>query len=217
VRTAAVLPVKRLPLAKSRLGGTLGADDRRELALAMAGDVVAALAACPAIELIVLVSSEPAAAQIAAAAGAVVVDDGGGEPGQSHAVALGIARAESEGAERVLCVPGDTPALDPAELSALLAEAEAEVVIVPDRHGTGTNGLLLTPPAAIAPAFGPDSRARHSSLADQAGRSWQIAQPPSLTLDIDTGADLAELRARLAASAALAANTRRVLAGEGPP
>ena len=62
VRTAAVLPVKRLPLAKSRLGGTLGADDRRELALAMAGDVVAALArARDRTDRVV--SSEPAAAR----------------------------------------------------------------------------------------------------------------------------------------------------------
>jgi len=214
VRTAAVLPVKRLPLAKRRLGETLGADDRRELALAMAGDVVAALDACPQIDLIVLVSSEPEIARVAAAAGAVLVDDGGGEPGQSHAVTAGIQRAQRDGAERVLCVPGDAPTLDPVELTALLEDATAEVVIVPDRHGTGTNGLLLTPPTAIAPAFGPGSRARHGSLAQAAGRSWQISEPRSLTLDIDTGADLAELRARLDATAELAARTRRVLAGE---
>src|SRR4029077_13511971 len=98
--------------------------------------------------------------------GALVVKDSA-EESQSAAVALGVERARLEGVERVLCVPGDCAALDPAELDALLNSSDPadtgvaidapEVVIVPDRHGTGTNGLLLGPPDAIAPRFGPDS------------------------------------------------------------
>ena len=71
------------------------------------------------------------------------------------------------GADRALLVPGDCPALDPGEVSALLAHT-APVVIVPDRHGTGTNALLLAPPDAIAPSFGPGSFARHAALAGAA-------------------------------------------------
>jgi len=215
VRTVAVLPIKNLPLAKRRLGEALDERQRRELALAMAGDVIDALEACPEIDLTVIVSSEPDVAPLAAAAQAPLVDDGGGEPGQSQAVAAGISRALEEGATRVLCVPGDCPSLDPSELTALLLEADAEVVIVPDRHGTGTNGLLLAPPDAIEPAFGPGSRERHQALAERAGRSSAVFEPPSLTLDIDTGADLAELRARLDGSGSLARRTRRLLAQEG--
>ena len=77
------------------------------------------------------------------------------------------------GATRVLLVPGDCPALDPAELDELLEDAEGvatpDVVVVPDRHGDGTNALLLTPPDAIQPAFGPGSRERHERLAQEAG------------------------------------------------
>ena len=40
---------------------------------------------------------------------------------------------------------------------------------MPDRHGTGTNALLLTPPDVIEPSFGDDSRARHERLAQEAG------------------------------------------------
>jgi coenzyme F420-0:L-glutamate ligase/coenzyme F420-1:gamma-L-glutamate ligase len=61
-----------------------------------------------------------------------------------------------------------------------------EVVVVPDRHGTGTNGLLLTPPDAIAPAFGPGSCERHRALALAAGVAFRLERPPSLLLDIDT-------------------------------
>ena len=114
----------------------------------------------------------------------------------------------------MLCIPGDCPALDPAELDALLraprrADAAARVVIVPDRHGTGTNGLLLTPPDAIEPSFGPGSCERHRALAHAAGAACRVERPPSLLLDIDTGADLAALRERLAGrSDARAAHAR---------
>jgi len=85
-----------------------------------------------------------------------------------------------DGIERVLCVPGDCPTLDPAELNALLRAdsaggGEREVVIVPDRHGTGTNGLLLAPPDAIAPSFGPGSCERHRALALAAGQRLVVA------------------------------------------
>ena len=43
-------------------------------------------------------------------------------------------------------------------------------MIVPDRHGSGTNALLLDPPTVITPAFGPGSFARHAALAAAAGR-----------------------------------------------
>ena len=82
---------------------------------------------------------------------------------------------------------------------------------MPDRHGTGTNGLLLTPPNAIAPSFGPDSRARHERLARDAGADCRIERPASLLLDIDTGEDLAVLRARLTGEPVRAPRTRAVL------
>jgi 2-phospho-L-lactate guanylyltransferase len=85
------------------------------------------------------------------------------------------------------------------------------VVIVPDRHGTGTNGLLLSPPDAIRPSFGPGSAARHRALARAAAASWRFERVPSLLLDIDTGEDLAALRERLASTGSSAVHTRTVL------
>jgi 2-phospho-L-lactate guanylyltransferase len=84
-------------------------------------------------------------------------------------------------------------------------------VIVPDRHGSGTNGLLLTPADAIPPSFGPDSCARHRALARAAGVACRLERPASLLLDIDTGADLTVLRERLALAHARAPHTRAVL------
>ncbi len=214
MRTAAILPVKRFAQAKQRLGVSVADPLRLELARAMVGDVLAALAATPSIELRIVVTDELSVADEARTQGAIVLADTA-QSGQSAAVALGIQRAISDGIERVLCIPGDCPTLDPVELMALLGaslEEEAgllntprrmepgettEVVIVPDRHGTGTNGLLLTPPDVIPPSFGPDSCERHTALAVAAGVPSRIERPASLLLDIDTGEDLAVLRGRL--------------------
>ena len=200
MRTAAILPVKRFALAKQRLGEALPADWRRELAAMMVADVLDALHATPELDAIVVVTNEPAAASAAERVGASVIPDET-ESGQSPAAQAGVGYAVREGAERVLLVPGDCPAVDPREVAALLpATAEPRVVIVPDRHGSGTNALVLTPPEVIAASFGPGSRARHEALAAEAGVQCTVAQPASLLLDIDTGADLGALRERLAAN-----------------
>jgi 2-phospho-L-lactate guanylyltransferase len=86
------------------------------------------------------------------------------------------------------------------------------VAVIPDRHGTGTNGLLMAPPDAIGPAFGPDSCERHLDRAGRAG--WRPVREglPSLALDLDTPDDLEELRARLAPDPDAAPQTASVLA-----
>jgi 2-phospho-L-lactate guanylyltransferase len=175
MKTFAVLPVKRFGRAKSRLGGL----DRAALAEAMVGDVLEALAQVPELEVIV-VSCEPSIE-------ATVRDPV--EAGHNSAALLGIREAMARGAERVLLVPGDCPALDPDDLRDLLSTRE-RVAIVPDRHGTGTNALLLTPPDAFVPSFGPGSFARHRELA---GPSARVAELPSLMHDVDTLDDLLTL------------------------
>ena len=207
MRTAAVLPVKSYARAKQRLGDAIG--ERRELAAAMVADVLEALAAVPELDDVVVVTAEPLAARAAEEAGAHVVDDPE-EAGQSVAASRGIDAALVRGAGRVLLVPGDCPALDPREVTALLAR-RGGVVIVPDRHGSGTNALLLEPPQVMPPSFGAGSFARHAALARAAGAEIKVAELPSLSLDVDTPADLAALRAALDARPDTAARTRAVL------
>ncbi len=211
MRTAAILPVKRLHRAKSRLGASVAEELRGELARAMVGDVLVVLSQTQAIERTIVVTSDGPVAATASCLGALVIQDTA-EENQSAAVALGVQAAIAERFARVLCIPGDCPVLDPAELDSLLAGiAEPEAVIIPDRHGTGTNGLLLTPPNAIAPSFGPGSCERHLALAGAAGAACRIERLPSLLLDIDTGEDLDVLRERLSSEHTRAPRTRAVL------
>src|SRR5215469_15055950 len=119
VRTAAILPVKRFRAAKQRLGASVGEKRRAELARAMVADVLGALARSASLQLLIVVTDEPSVAMAAREQGAVVLADTA-DAGQSTAVEIGVRHALAEGIERVLCVPGDCPALDPRELEQLL-------------------------------------------------------------------------------------------------
>jgi 2-phospho-L-lactate/phosphoenolpyruvate guanylyltransferase len=191
MRTLAVLPVKSFGRAKQRLGAAVEGVERADLAQAMVGDVLEALHAVRGLDGVIVVSGQ-------SLPGVEVVHDPV-EAGQSAAAERGVRAAVARGAQRVLLVPGDCPALDPAEVDELLATAGAGVVIVPDRHGSGTNALLIDPPTALTPAFGPGSFARHAVLAHAAGARVRIGRLPSLELDVDTPGDLEALRAALAA------------------
>lgn len=212
--TVAILPVKRFGAAKQRLDRGLSSGTRRALAEAMITDVLVALRRCAGIDTVLVVTAEPAAEALARGYGADVVEEAE-DHGHSEAALAGIAEAVERGASRVLLVPGDCPALRPEEVDELLARrpggGRPEVVVVPDRHGTGTNALLLTPPGAMAPSFGPGSRERHEAAAREAGAAVEVAEVPSLMLDVDTVDDLEALRDALGAGTGGAAHTRGML------
>jgi 2-phospho-L-lactate guanylyltransferase len=209
--TFAIVPVKRFRAAKQRLDDDLSAGTRRALTEAMVTDVLVALRRSERVDRVVVVTAEPAAEALGRGYGADVIEERD-DHGHSEAALVGIADAVERGADRVLLVPGDCPALRPAEVDALLAAAASPgVVVVPDRHGTGTNALVLSPPGAMAPSFGPGSRERHEAAARAAGLEPRIVEAQSLMLDIDTGADLDALRDVLDAGTGGAAHTRGML------
>jgi 2-phospho-L-lactate guanylyltransferase len=211
VKATAVLPVKRLYAAKQRLAAGLDGEQRRTLAAAMVADVLEAIGAARTIERTILVSGDPVAQELAASAGAEVVPDPE-DAGHVEAALAGIARAEVEGAECVVLLPGDCPLLDPRELDRLLTGLpERYVGIVPDRHGSGTNALALRPPNAIAPAFGEGSCTRHVALAREAGIAFGVEELASLGLDLDTPADVIALTRELEARPGRARRTAKAL------
>jgi 2-phospho-L-lactate guanylyltransferase len=210
VNATAVLPVKRFDAAKQRLAG-LDEERRRELAGAMVADVLEAIGKARAIDRLIVVTGDPLAQELASGAGAEVVPDPE-DAGHVEAAQAGIARAEVEGAERVVLLAGDCPLLDPRELDRLLTGIPGSYVgIVPDRHGTGTNALLLNPPDAIVPAFGEGSRDRHVEAARQAGVPFGIEELPSIELDLDTPADVIALTRELAKQPKRARRTAKAL------
>ncbi len=182
--------------AKSRMAGTLSADQRSTLALAMLADV---LAVCQQVRGLVAgtvaVVDKPAARAVALRSGALpIADPGTGD--MNAAVSAGVAAARQRGAGSVLVVPGDVPLISPVDLQALVDSAGAApraVVIGSSRDGQGTNALLLRPPAVIPPAFGPPSVGRHVQMGLAAGAHTVVRPGLGLALDVDTPDDLAAL------------------------
>jgi 2-phospho-L-lactate/phosphoenolpyruvate guanylyltransferase len=211
LNATAVLPVKRFNAAKQRLAAGLGGEQRRTLAAAMVADVLEAIGEARTVERTIVVSGDPVAQELAAGTGAEVVPDPE-DGGHVEAALAGIARAEVEGARCVVLLAGDCPLLDPRELDRLLTGIpERYVGVVPDRHGSGTNALALSPPDAIVPAFGPGSCARHVAAARAAGIPFGVEELASLGLDLDTPADVIALTRELASGSGRARRTARAL------
>jgi 2-phospho-L-lactate/phosphoenolpyruvate guanylyltransferase len=211
MHTPAILPIKNLDHAKQRLAPGLGPTPRRALVESMFSDTLVALRRSQALSEVIVVSSDSRAQRIAEGYGADVIEDT--EAGHSEATLLGVARAQELGADRVLLLPADCPMVDPVELDRLATwqTPERAVLVVPDRHGTGTNALLLQPPDVMAPSFGEGSHARHLGDARGAGIAAETVELPSLALDIDTPEDLAAVQEALGSSRGGAAHTRGML------
>lgn len=213
-RVCVILPIKPFDDAKERLATGLDPAARRTIAEAMVRDVFAALAQAREVDAVVVVSAEPRIAEIAGeVATAVIADE---RTGHSDAARAGVAWAIEHDCDKVVMLPGDCPLLDPQELDDLIVrtrEDRVEFVVIPDRMGTGTNGLVIKPPDAVSPSFGPDSRQRHIALGLAAGRRTAEHEVPSLALDLDTAEDLLELAEALAGGESDAVNTEQVVAG----
>jgi 2-phospho-L-lactate guanylyltransferase len=206
--------MKSLANAKQRLGQALERGSRRSLVQAMFSDVLGALRRAEGIDAIAVVTDDVVAESLASGDRVAVLPDGR-EDGQSHATGVGISYAREQGYKRVLLVPGDTPLINPVEIEELLARCERDdigVAIVPDRHGTGTNALVIAPPEAFPPSFGPESLERHLAIARGAGLVHRVESVPSLALDVDTPSDLAALWAAFDESRRGAQRTRGALA-----
>jgi 2-phospho-L-lactate/phosphoenolpyruvate guanylyltransferase len=210
LHTTAIVPVKGLTVANGRLNGLLSAEERNELAEALFLDLIVKLPRCRCIDDALVVTADASIARQARWFGHKVLLQKADE-GHSEAATAGARAAMAEGAQRVAMLPVDCPTLDTEELDAHIGRSPRTVLIIPDRHGTGTNGLVLAPPDVFLPAFGPDSCARHVSRARAAGISFALEKVDSMGIDLDTAEDYTLLRDRLLLDPQPAPRTAKVL------
>ena len=210
LQTTAIVPVKGLSDANGRLNGTLAADERYRLAEALFLDLIVKLPRSRCIDDILVVTADPSVARQARWFGHKVLEQKSDE-GHSEAAAAGARAAMAEGAARVVMLPVDCPTLDIEELDAHVGRSHRTALIVPDRHGTGTNALVLAPPDVFLPVFGPDSCGRHVSRARASGISFALEELESLAMDLDTPEDMSLLRDRLLLDPQPAPRTAEVL------
>lgn len=194
----AVVPVRALEGAKSRLGEALDAEERRDLVVGLLRRTLAELEATTDIDRTIVISADEEVLAIARSAGATPLRQTGG--GLNAALDQARAAAVDLGATALLVVPGDLPTVDARAIRAVLdaRPPRSSVVLVSDRHGRGTNVLLLAPPDVVPFAFGGDSRLAHATLARAVGAAYVEVDGP-LTLDLDTPDDLILARERTGA------------------
>ena len=193
----AVIPVGALDGAKSRLGEVLDAEERHDLVLRLADATIRAAVATPGIADTLVITPDDTVRGLALAAGARPIRQ------RSRGLNAGLREARGEalaaGAAAVLILPIDLPNVTPSALAAVVDTLAGEpgplVAIVPDRHGRGTNALLLAPPDVIDFHFGGDSRAAHVAAATAAGARIEELDGP-LRQDLDTPDDLLASQAR---------------------
>ena len=210
LHTTAIVPVKGLSAAHGRLNGLVTEDERTRLAEALFLDLIVKLPRSRCIDDVMVVTSDASIARQAGWFGHKVLVQEQDE-GHAEAAAAGALAAMAEGAQRVAMLPVDCPMLDTDELDAHLGRSHRTALIVPDRHGTGTNALMLNPPDLFLPAFGEDSCARHVSRARATGQSFALEAVESLAIDLDTPEDFTLLRDRLLLDPHPAPRTAKVL------
>lgn len=192
----AVIPVGALAGAKSRLGKVLDAEERHDLVLRLADATIRAAVATPGIAETLVITPDDTVRGLALAAGARPLLQ------RSRGLNAGLREARDEalaaGATAMLILPIDLPQVSPAAIGAVidpLRDAPGPLVaLVPDRHGRGTNALLLVPPDVIDLHFGGDSRAAHVEAAAAAGARVVELDGP-LRQDLDTAEDLLAVQA----------------------
>lgn len=191
--TIAVVPIRGLTEAKTRLAGTLPPELRETLTWRMLRGVVRAALAAP-VEAVVVVSPDPDALELVGSLDERVVplvqaDD---TPGLDAAVDRGRAWALDHDVDRMLVLFGDLPLLSADDVRSIAA-LEAPVVLAPDRAGTGTNALMLrlTVPStrSFTFSYGPQSFVRHRTEAERLGLNLAVTATPGTAVDLDTPDD----------------------------
>lgn len=185
----AIVPIKKLSQAKTRLTPILRASECAALAECMLRDVLTALTTTPQINQVVLFSNDNGVAGIAQEFDCRVLQE---EPGTNLCDGLNHAAAQlgSEGVDNLLIVHGDLPMIKNTDVTGLLDRYEEGLVICPAGVDGGTNALIINPTDALPFQFGVDSAQKHMTAASVLNIKAKQIHIPAFSHDIDTPDDL---------------------------
>jgi 2-phospho-L-lactate guanylyltransferase len=189
--TVAIIPVGALDGAKSRLGDVLDAEERLDLTLRLARATIGAAVAAARIDEVLVITPDDAVRSLATELGARPIRQR--DSGLNQGLAAARDEALAAGATAILILPIDLPDVTADAIDAVAGQLDERdrplVAIVPDRHGRGTNALLIAPPDAIGLCFGGASSSAHEASARAVGARLIVLGGP-LALDLDTPEDL---------------------------
>jgi 2-phospho-L-lactate/phosphoenolpyruvate guanylyltransferase len=190
--TFALLPVKPLRQAKSRLARALKPPIRAALVRAIFSRTLDVLEQVERLAGTIVVSRDVTILELARqrqdVTGLAEADSG-----LNPAIMQGAQWAVTHGGGSIVIVPVDLPWIAPADIEALidLATEPRCLVIAPDRHDDGTNLMLVRPPDALRFAYGAASFDAHRAQAAERGLHVYIYRSPTSGFDLDVPDDLA--------------------------
>ena len=194
----AIIPVKPLKNAKSRLSPVLLPDQRFELAQAMLRHVLSVTTTIRPVTGVLVVSRDTKALAIAREMGAKTLQEGA-ISNLNPALMRATLVVQSWRADAVLVLPADLPFINSQDIRGMIELAvDRSIVIATDSASDGTNALLVRPPGAIEFEYGPGSFQRHIGSAAAAGLQAYTYESERLALDIDLPEDLATYQRILA-------------------
>ena len=187
-----IVPAKPFREAKSRLAAVMTEAERITLSAALLERTLHTASESGLFAQIVVVSRDPAALTVASKHGAIALREERADLNVALTQAADFASAA--GATAALLLPADLPHLrvaDLHDLAAAFTDARS-AVIAPSRDG-GTNALFTPLPGPFAFAFWPDSCRMQQERALAAGCAITLVHSATLSFDLDSPADLAEL------------------------
>jgi 2-phospho-L-lactate guanylyltransferase len=193
--TYAIIPVKPLARAKSRLARALKAPTRAALVRSIFSRTLDVISEVERIDGVIVVSRDLTILELARQRNAIALAES--ESGLNSAITQAAQWAQLHAARSVMIIPVDLPLITSADLDAVIDRAAEErcVVIAPDRHEDGTNVLLVRPPDAIQFAYGASSFNIHRAQAIERGIIVHEYRSPTTAFDIDVPDDLEWYRA----------------------
>lgn len=187
--TFAIVPVKKLDEAKSRLSPLLSQNERKQFCLKMLEDVLASLKATEGVYKTIVVSKAPQVLQVAKNFRVFPFKES--RSGLNQAISETISWCINMEAKIALILPADIPLVSPGDVNQILIFGRtSSMVISPSREGNGTNALLLNSPRVVSAFYGQDSFQRHVDEASKRGIRFHVYRSPRIRLDVDTITDL---------------------------
>jgi 2-phospho-L-lactate guanylyltransferase len=191
----AIIPVKPLHRAKSRLARALKAHTRAALVRSIFSRTLDVIAQVERIDGVIVVSRDLTILELARQRNAIALAES--ESGLNSAITQAAQWAVKHHARAGIVIPVDLPLITSADLDAVINRLGEErcIVIAPDRHEDGTNVLLVSPPDAIPFAYGAASFNVHRAQAIERGISVHEYRSPTTAFDLDVPDDLELYRA----------------------
>lgn len=186
----AIVPVKPLDEAKSRLAGVLTQEERIALARRLLDRTLLKLTRARGIARAAVISRDESALTIGRKFGAWTILES--HPNLNEALEQARRVCLANGARALLVIPADLPRLRVRDVEKMIALGvpAPRIVIAPAARDGGTNALLMNPADALAFQFGVASFARHCAAAKDSGIPVALYNSDTVTFDLDLPEDL---------------------------